>query len=128
MKRTNVIAKPAAPLSKDVRRYRRYSNLIPGNYTLGGSYASYGNNGGLTGGQSSSGTSGSGTFDVTSFIDSLLNTANTIVPSIWGNDNQWLVNSLNSQLTAERRTNTILWVVIGLVLALLVFLVVRKTK
>ena len=28
----------------------------------------------------------------------------------------------------EQRTNTILWVVIGLVLALIVFLVIRKTK
>lgn len=111
---------------------KRYSNLDPGNYSIGGSWNSYGGNsgltGGLTGGNSSSGTSGSGTFNFTEFFTSLLNSGTTIATSIWGHDNQWQVNGLNAQLEAERKTNTMLWVVIGLVLALGVFLVIRKTK
>lgn len=120
MKRTNVIAKPSAPLRKDVRQYRRYSNYDPAEAPIGPTLP----NGGFT---YNSGT-GSGTFNWTSFVDSLLNSANTIIPSVWGNQNQWQVNALSNQVEAERKTNTILWVVIGLVLALLVFLVVRKTK
>lgn len=119
MKRTNVIAKPSAPLRKDVRQYRRYSNApidqfqqIPGS----NDYENIPSN------------QGSGVFNWTSFVDSLLNSANTIIPSVWGNQNQWQVNALSNQVEAERKTNTILWVVIGLVLALLVFLVIRKTK
>lgn len=101
----NVISRHRAPLNKDVRQYRRYSNAtnddtIPSNQ-------------------------GSGLFD---FFGRLLESANIIVPSIWGNQNQWQAAALNQQLEAERKTNTILWVVIGLVLALLVFLVIRKTK
>ena len=140
MKRTNVIAKPLDPLRKDMRQYRRYSNYYvdshsiihndDGSIYMGGGNSSSGTSGsgGLPGGNSSSGTSGSGTFNWTSFAESLLNSANTIIPSIWGNQNQWQVNALSNQVEAERKTNTILWVVIGLVLALLVFLVVRKTK
>lgn len=120
MKRTNVIAKPSAPLPKDVRQYRRYSNYDPAEAPIGPTLP----NGQFT---YNNGT-GSGTFNWTSFVDSLLNSANTIVPSIWGNQNQWQATALNQQLEAERKTNTILWVVIGLVLALLVFLVIRKTK
>lgn len=119
MKRTNVIAKPSAPLPKDVRQYRRYSNApidqfqqIPGS----DDYETIPSN------------QGSGLFDWTGFFNNLFDSANIIVPSVWGNQNQWQVNGLNQQLEAERKTNTILWVVIGLVLALLVFLVVRKTK
>ena len=116
MKRTNVIAKPTPPLPKDVRQYRRYSNApidqfrqIPGS----NDYETIPSN------------QGSGLFD---FFGRLLDSANIIVPSIWGNQNQWQATALNQQLEAERKTNTILWVVIGLVLALLVFLVIRKTK
>lgn len=120
MKRTNVIAKPAAPLRKDVRHYRRFSNYDPGEAPIcptmpDGSFTS--NNG-----------TGSGTFDVMGLINRLLDSANAIVPAIWGNGDKWQNQALASQLDAERKTNTILWVVIGLVLALLVFLVVRKTK
>ena len=132
MNRTNVIATPSTPLRKKARFNRRYSNLQPGNYSIGGSFESYGGKagltGGLTGGNSSSGTSGSGTFDFYGFFNNLLDSGTTIVTSIWGKDNKWQVEGLNAQLEAERKTNTILWVVIGLVLALIIFLVVRKTK
>lgn len=119
MKRTNVIANPAAPPRKDVRQYRRYSNApidqfqqIPGSNDY----------------ETIPSDSGSGVFDWTSFINNLLNSGTTVATSIWGNQNQWQVNGLSQQLESERKTNTILWVVIGLVLALLVFLVVRKTN
>ena len=46
----------------------------------------------------------------------------------WNNGAQAVADSNAQMLKKEERTNTILWVVIGLVLALLVFLVVRKTK
>lgn len=111
---------------------KRYSNLNPGNYTIGGSWDSYGGNAGLTGGlpggNSSSGTSGSGTFNLNEFLTNLFNSGTSIATSIWGHENQWQVAGLQSQLEAERKTNTMLWVVIGLVLALGVFLVIRKTK
>ena len=120
MKRTNVIAKPSAPLPKDVRQYRRYSNYDPAEAPIGPTLP----NGQFT---YNNGT-GSGMFNWTGFIKDLFQSANTIIPSIFGNQAEVQVNALNQQLKAEQRTNTILWVVIGLVLALLVFLVIRKTK
>ena len=86
------------------------------------------NGGGLPGGESSSGTSGSGTFNWDVFLNNLISAGTSITTSIWGHDNQWQVTGLELQLEAERKTNTMLWVVIGLVLALGVFLVIRKSK
>lgn len=116
----NVISRHRAPLNKDVRQYRRYSNYDPNAAPIGPTME----DGSFTYNQGT----GSGTFNWTSFVNSLLDSANTIIPSVWGNQNQWQVNALSNQVEAERKTNTILWVVIGLVLALLVFLVIRKTK
>lgn len=107
---------------------KRYSNLDPGNYTLGGSFDSYGDTAGLMGGQSSSGTTGSGAFDWNGLVQGVLGLGNTFVSSFWNNGAQTQANYTNQLYRQEQRTNTILWVVLGLVLALGIFLVVRKTK
>lgn len=125
MKRTNVIATPSTPLRKDVRHYRRYSNATPFvDLGVGGDYSDVTTHETFTYNQGG----GSGTFNWGGFINNLLDSGTTIVTSIFGKDNKWQVEGLNAQLEAERKTNTILWVVIGLVLALIIFLVVRKTK
>lgn len=104
---------------------RRYSNFgenaLPSFEDMGGA-------GGLTGGQSSSGTTGSGAFDWNATIQGILNLGNTFVRSFWNNGAQQQANYTNELYKQEQRTNTILWVVIGLVLALGIFLVVRKSK
>lgn len=56
------------------------------------------------------------------------NTLNSILTAIFGRNNINQANYANELYRQEQRTNTILWVVIGLVLALIVFLVIRKTK
>lgn len=119
----NVISRHRAPLNKDVRQYRRYSNELPYDPNAAPIGPTM-ENGSFTYNQGG----GSGTFNWGGFINNLLDSGTTIVNSIFGKDNKWQVEGLNAQLEAERKTNTILWVVIGLVLALLVFLVIRKTK
>ena len=52
----------------------------------------------------------------------------TILTSIFGRNNIQQAGYATEMYRQEQRTNTILWVVIGLVLALIVFLVIRKTK
>lgn len=125
MNRTNVIAKPYAPLRKEVRQYRRYSNATPfvdlgvqGDYSDVNTHETFAYNKG----------GGSGMFDWGGFLEKLLDSGTSIVGSIWGKSDKWRADALDAQLESEKKTNTILWVVIGLVLALLVFLVVRKTK
>ena len=52
----------------------------------------------------------------------------TILTSIFGRNNIQQANYANQMYAKEQQTNTILWVVIGLLLALGVVLVIRKTK
>lgn len=52
----------------------------------------------------------------------------TILTAIFGRNNIQQAGYATEMYRQEQRTNTILWVVIGLVLALIVFLVIRKTK
>ena len=107
MKRTNIIGQPTPPLNKDVRQYRRYSNAET----------------------TSSGTSTSGgSFDWGSFSTNLLNSATTLLGSIFGKSDKYKADAYETLYQQEQRTNTILWVVIGLVVALGVVLVIRKTK
>lgn len=73
------------------------------------------------------GSSSSG-FDWGNFFSNLFSSATSITTSIWGHNNQWQTQAYNTMYQQERRTNTILWVVIGLVVALGLFLVIRKTK
>lgn len=108
---------------------KRYSNLDPGNYTLGGSWDSYGGNSGLLSG-TGSGTTGSG-WTAQNTVDTINTGARaltTILTSIFGRNNIQQASYATEMYRQEQRTNTILWVVIGLVLALIVFLVIRKTK
>lgn len=119
----NVISRHRAPLNKDVRQYRRYSNELP----YDPSAAPIGptmENGSFTYKQGS----GSGSFDLNGTIQGIIGLADTFVSHFWNNGAQAVADSNAQMLKKEERTNTILWVVIGLVLALLVFLVVRKTK
>ena len=73
-------------------------------------------------------TSGSGLFNWDSFLTNLLSSGTSIVNSIWGKGDSWKADAYNTLYEQEKKTNTILWVVIGLVVALGVFLVIRKAK
>ena len=106
---------------------RKYSNYDPYEAEIGptmddGSFV-YNNGTGL-----GRDTSGSGMFDWGGFLSTLLNSGTTVVKSIWGKDDTYRAEAYNTLYEQEKRTNTILWVVIGLVIALGVFLVVRKNK
>lgn len=116
----NVISRHRAPLNKDVRQYRRYSNYDPNAAPIGPTME----NGSFTYNQGT----GSGTFDLNGTIQGIIGLADTFVSHFWNNGAQAVADSNAQMLKKEERTNTILWVVIGLVLALLVFLVIRKTK
>lgn len=73
-------------------------------------------------------SSGSGVFDWGGFANNLMNTTSSVLSSIFSPSYKYEKLALDSMYKAEKRTNTILWIVIGLVLALGVFLVIRKTK
>lgn len=55
-------------------------------------------------------------------------TIESILNSIFGRNNIQQANYATALYNQEKRTNTILWVVIGLLLAMGVVLVIRKTK
>lgn len=112
-------------------RNKRYSNLNPGNYTIGGSWDSYGGNSGLLPGSGTgSGTSGGGwtSQNTVDTINTGANLIQTVLTAIFGRNNIQQAQYTNELYKQEQRTNTILWVVLGLVLALGVVLVIRKTK
>ena len=69
-----------------------------------------------------------GSSNWSSFWNNLVSSVSSVATSIWGNNNQWQTQAYSTMYEQEKRTNTILWVVIGLVVALGVFLVIRKTK
>ena len=114
----------------------RYSNAgvsgmfveIPGSNDYTELPASYYSGGGLSGGQSGSGSTGSGTWNWNSFWSDLTGLGNTFISSYWnkGSDVQ---AAANYELYKEsQKTTYILWAVIGLMLALGVVLLIRKTK
>lgn len=77
----------------------------------------------------SDGTSASSSsFNWNNFLNSLVGLGDTFVSSYWNNGAQQQANYTNELYKQEQRTNTILWVVLGIILALGVYLVVRKTK
>lgn len=76
----------------------------------------------------SSSSSGSGLFDWNAFSTGILNLGDSFVSSYFGKGDSYRATAYSEMLKSEQRTNTILWVVIGLILALGVFLVIRKTK
>lgn len=63
--------------------------------------------------------------------ETLINTLGSLgtsIANIWSPAGNYTSQAWQAQYNQEKRTNTILWVVIGLVLALGVVLVIRKTK
>lgn len=70
--------------------------------------------------------SGGSSSDWSSFWSHLIDASSSVVTSIWGNNSQWQANAYNTMYEQEKRTNTILWVIIGLVVALGVVLIIRK--
>ncbi len=114
----------------------RYSNwpASNGGFLTGG----YESTGGLTGGLAGGGTTPTTTTttsgsdwtsqDTVGVINTGASLIQNVVNAIFGRSDQYRADALNQMYTQEKRSNTILWVVIGLVLALGVFLVVRKTK
>lgn len=75
-----------------------------------------------SGGNSSSG------FSWGNFFSDLFGLGNTFVSSYWNNGDKVVAQYNAEMLRKQERINTILWVVIGLVVALGVVLVIRKTK
>ena len=66
--------------------------------------------------------------DTVSVVNTGANLIQTVLTSIFGRNNVQQAQYANQLYQQEQRTNTILWVVLGLVLALGVVLVIRKTK
>lgn len=66
--------------------------------------------------------------DTANLINNGLNTTASVLNSIFGHNYQWQSEAVSTMYQQEKRTNTILWIVIGLILALGVVLVIRKTK
>lgn len=79
-----------------------------------------------TTGSGSSSSSG-GSFDW-GLIGGWLNSLGGVATGIWGTSDKYTSQMYAQMYEQQRRANTIIWVVIGLVLALGVFLVIRKTK
>lgn len=111
---------------------RRYSNALPfQDLGTGGSYSDvethqeYNADGTLASG---SGSSGSGAFDWGGFATGLISAGTTVVTSVFGKGDKYRADATEQMYRQEKQTNTILWVVIGLVVALGVFLLIRKTK
>lgn len=110
---------------------KRYSNYVDPEYYLNYQIPRPGgvSDSGLipegSGTGSGSGWTPQNTVDVVSSGASALT---TILTAIFGRNNIQQANYTNELYKQEQRTNTILWVVLGLVLALGVVLVIRKTK
>ena len=118
----NIIASQGAPLRKDIRRYRRYSNASTVDLDQFKRLEDSDDYSNLSDAPSSS------SFDWNNFLNSLFGSASSVLTSIYGKGDTWRANAVEWQLNQEKRTNAILWVVIGLMVALGVYLVIRKNK
>ena len=58
----------------------------------------------------------------------MLNSITEMVSNVWGKGDKYMTQAYQKMLDQQQKTNTVLWVVIGLVVALGVYLVVRKTN
>lgn len=125
----NHIINPAKPKTKGPvsgvigkRRYSNYPGDVFQELTGSDDYTqlpeNYYNSGG-------SGWTSQNTVDT---INTGANLLQTVLTSIFGHNNIQQAQYANELYRQEQRTNTILWVVLGLVLALGVVLVIRKTK
>ena len=61
-------------------------------------------------------------------INSILNSLGTTASNIWGTGDKYMVQAYQKMYDQQQKTNTVLWVVIGLVVALGVVLIIRKSK
>lgn len=75
-----------------------------------------------------SSNSGWSSQDTVNTINNGINATASVLNSIFGHNYQWQSEAVSTMYQQEKRTNTILWIVIGLILALGVVLVIRKTK
>ena len=115
------------PYSKRKRRYSNYYDPTLIGAEIGAGVAASQANGSIVGNN----TSGSGAFNwqiFSSMFNNLVNGTSSVLQSIYGTNNVQQAQYTQEMLKQERRTTTILWVIIGLVLALGVFLLIRKTK
>lgn len=106
----------------------RYSNLSPANYDVG-SFGSFGGIGGLSVGNSGTGATGSGIFsgsDITGLINTGLNTIENVVTGLWGKGDKYKVQALQMLNEEQKKTTYILFAIIGVVLVLAAFLIIRK--
>lgn len=110
--------------------HSRYSNygLDPGTYSGFASYNSYGGTGGLSGGLSGSGVTGSGAFDYASLINTGIAALSNVFTSIFGKSDKYQLQAYQQVYEEQKKVTTILWVVIGLMAALGIYLLIRKTK
>lgn len=61
-------------------------------------------------------------------ISGMFKNLTDMATSIWGKGDKYISQAYKKMYENQQKTNTVLWVVIGLVVALGVFLVIRKTK
>ena len=73
-------------------------------------------------------TTSSGSWNWDSFVSGVFNLAGTVLPSIFGKSDKYQAQAYQQMYNQQKQTTTVLWVVIGLVLALGVVLLIRKTK
>lgn len=104
------------------KRYSNYDPILAGAEVGAGLNANLSNSGLL---ETGNGWTPQNTVDI---VNTGANALTNILTAIFGRNNINQANFANELYRQEQRTNTILWVVIGLVLALIVFLVIRKTK
>lgn len=71
--------------------------------------------------------SGSSAFDKIDY-NGLAGTIGSIIQSIFGKSDQYVAESYKLMYENQQKTTMVLWVVIGLMLALGVVLLIRKTK
>lgn len=77
---------------------------------------------------SNTNTGSSSSFDWGKLIGNGLDSVSTLLGKIFGKEDTYRANAYSQLYEQEKRSNTILWIVIGLILALGVVLVIRKTK
>ena len=73
-------------------------------------------------------TAGEGSFWQTLDLSGMFKSLTEMVTGIFGKGDKYVANMYSKMYEEQKKTTTVLWVVIGLVVALGVYLVIRKTK
>jgi len=114
------------PYSQQRRRYSHYTTDpvtgMPIVIATNEDGSVYTGNGGSSAGSGSASTWNWG------YLTQIVNSLGNVASNIWGNGSNYQASAYQNMYNQQKQTNTILWVVIGLVLALGVVLIVRKTK